>query len=77
MEGKDSAEGGSATVGGDLRKVYVATDEIVALKYLSSRGNDLQQTVPKVFFSISKSRGFDGSVLWLSANWGDDDGEYL
>jgi len=42
MEGKGSAEGGSATVGGDLRKVYVATDEIVALKYLSSRGNDLQ-----------------------------------
>ncbi len=51
MEGKDSAEGGSATVG-DLRKVYVATDEIVVLKYLSSQGFDFQQTVPNVFSSI-------------------------
>jgi hypothetical protein len=33
----DSAEGGGATVA-DLRKVYVARDENVLLKYLSSWG---------------------------------------
>jgi len=36
----DSAEGGSAKVS-DLRKVYVASDENVDLKYLSLRGIDL------------------------------------
>ena len=49
---KGLCEGGSATVGGDLRKVYVATDQKVVLKYLSSRGIDLQQTVTNFFSSI-------------------------